>query len=74
MSAVCRDRLSLYSSAPVLDDINSVENGIFLRCDLHLSFAYADVAFLKVCGTVRKDSDIVNIRRFLDPKLCFGSC
>ena len=70
---VFQDRQSLYGTTPALDDINPVENGILLRKDLHVSFAYGEVAFLKVCGTIRQNSDIANNQRFLDPQLCFGS-
>lgn len=57
-----QDRLDLYDYAPEPDTpgINSVENGIFLRKDMHASFAHGYTAFLKVCE-VGINSDIFGI-------------
>ena len=49
IAVVCRDRRSTYDRAESENlDINSVENGLFLRKDLHARFGCGQSAFLKV--------------------------
>jgi hypothetical protein len=50
IGVVFEDRRNLYDTAlePANLDINSVENGMMLRKDLHASFAVGNCAFLKV--------------------------
>ncbi|KAF7760380.1 hypothetical protein Agabi119p4_11056 [Agaricus bisporus var. burnettii] len=57
---VFEDRRHLYDSnlEPSDLDINSVENGIFLRADLHLSFAHGECAFLKTPNFALDVADI----------------
>ena len=56
---VLQDRLNSYDPAlePGILDINSVENGMLLRKDLHALFRLGCKAFLKVCE-VDINSDI----------------
>jgi hypothetical protein len=45
-----------HTTEPDIPGINSVEDGILLRKDLHASFAYGYTAFLKVCeGGINSD-------------------
>ena len=51
IGVVLQDRLDLYDPAlePGILGINSVENGMLLRKDLHALFGLGCKAFLKVC-------------------------
>ena len=51
IGVVLQDRLNLYDPAiePGILGINSVENGMLLRKDLHALFGRGCIAFLKVC-------------------------
>ena len=52
---VVRDRCNSYNPVPELDlvaGIDSIENGILLRSELHRLFGIGQMALLKVCAAI----------------------
>ncbi|EKM77811.1 hypothetical protein AGABI1DRAFT_42982 [Agaricus bisporus var. burnettii JB137-S8] len=66
IQTVFKDRRHLYDSnlVPVPSDlgIDSIENGLFLRADLHLGFAHGECAFLKTSNFALNPADIPRLK------------